>query len=220
MKRKLYPTAVLLLFSITLCGQGRLEISLMPGYAFSSRINFTQGSGQIKDGLQWFGAVETPVAHNLNFGLVYSHMSTDASVYGYDYEATGGIAFDYIMAALVKYIAVGENGKMRPYAGFDLGCAIITPAEENYSTAVRPAVGLKLGMQYMISEMVGLKLQTQFLSPIHSSGASFYYGYGGSGTSVSSYVGVYQFGFSGGVVFAFGKSRQTGGAGGHSAGEQ
>jgi len=204
MKKFFYLSVVCLLNAASTQAQGKLELSALAGYTFGSTVNFSSGSGHVNDGMQWFGSLETPIAPNLNIGLLYSHMGSDVTVYQYEYQATRGISFDYINGVITKYVLVGE--KLRPYFGVELGCVIMTPEDEEYSTTVRAAFGLKLGAQYMITNTVGFKLQTQLLTPIHASGATYYYGYGGSGVSVSSYVSVYHFGFSGGLVFAFGKA--------------
>jgi hypothetical protein len=62
-------------------------------------------------------------------------------------------------------------------------------------------MGIDAGVKIMVSEKVGLRLQTNFIFPITSAGGSFYWSSGGSGVGLTGYVPIWSFGFNGGLIF-------------------
>jgi hypothetical protein len=88
------------------------------------------------------------------------------------------------------------------YAGLSIGAAGLVP-QNNLDPAWRFAFGLTLGLKFLLSKNVGIKIQSQGLFPIQWAGGTFYAGTGGAGYGVSAGTSIVQINVGGGIYYAF-----------------
>ncbi len=88
------------------------------------------------------------------------------------------------------------------YFGLSIGAAGIAP-QNDLEPAWRFAFGLTLGVKFMLSKTIGLKIQSQGLFPIQWAGGTFYAGSGGSGYGVTAGTSIVQINVGGGLYYAF-----------------
>ncbi|NEU08169.1 porin family protein [Flavihumibacter sp. R14] len=195
----------LLAFILTISAQAQ-NISLTPfaGYVFDDHVDYSNGSGTVRGGLVWGADLEFMVNELAGIELFYQHQDTE-------FDGFNGIAnlpedFDlganYLMLSGNGYFPV-NNDKIRPYAGFGAGVGWFNN-KSNDNNLTKFAWNIRLGTKIQAAPNIGVKIQTQLLSAVQAAGGTFYFGTGGAGTGVSSYSSIYQFGFTGGLVYTFG----------------
>ena len=162
-------------------------------------------NGTIKGGYCWGIGAEFLPAPTKGIELKYLRRSTTAPMEYYKTtlkHSTFDVNLNYILLGGNNYFKTG--GKVEPYAGADIGMALIyvtnqdNGAEDNVT---KFAWGLKLGTNIWINEKIGLKLQADLLSAVQSAGGGLYFGTGGAGAGVSTYSTMYQWGLGGGLTF-------------------
>ncbi len=186
-----------------------IRLNLFSGYTFQDKFplggsyayggyTYTYSDGVIGESAHFGGSLEFEVRRNKSIELLYQNQPTN----GYIRTGLGelgpyDVSANYIMLGGLNYIPF--NDKVKGYGGINLGCAFMTGDAE----ATKFAIGGKLGLMIEMSPTVGLKLGAQLLSPVQGAGGGFYFGTGGASAGVSTYSSIYQFGFTGGLVFTF-----------------
>jgi hypothetical protein len=161
-------------------------------------------NGTIKGGYSWGFGLEFKAAPTKGIELKYLHRSTTAPMEYYKtsvQHANFDVGLNYILIGGNNYFKTG--GKVEPYAGAELGMAIIyvtNPDNNSENNTTKFAWGIKLGTDIWINEKIALKLQADLLSAVQSAGGGLYFGTGGAGAGVSTYSTMYQWGLGGGLV--------------------
>ena len=209
MKSKLF--FLFLLFAIVQNSFAQnIRVNTYAGYVFDESFDLSDASGYysgtINGGFQWGAGFEYMANKQYGIELSYLRQDTKAPVRKNvsssinDYK----LGINYILAGSNRYIKTA-NKNIEPYAGGQLGMAIysIEKADgSSKSNKTKFAWGIKTGMNIHASERIGIKLQAQLLSTVQGLDGGFYFGTGGSGTSLSARSSIMQFGFTGGLIFA------------------
>ena len=203
MKNKTFTLAILLLLAFTLTTIAQsVELTPIAGYTFRSTVQITNGEARVNDGFTYGGALTiAPSPYN----------AIEISYYGYQTTATAQSSysgFEFVSKDVsVNYILIGGqrlfpvNDKVTPFTGFNVGAGWLGSKDDSFSTITKFSMGFDAGVKIMVSEKVGLRLQTNFIFPITSAGGSFFWGSGGSGVGLTGYVPIWSFGFNGGLIF-------------------
>lgn len=183
-----------------------IRLNVFTGYTYQDAFpisgtyyGYTYSEAVVKDGQHIGGSIEFDIRPNKAIELLYQNQKTEGYISG------SGISDFGPYDVNIHYIMLGGLGRLpfskavSGYGGFNLGCAWMTGDNE----ATKFAWGGKLGLQINLSESVGIKAGAQLLSPVQGVGGGFYFGTGGASAGVSTYSSVYQFGFTGGLVFTF-----------------
>ena len=186
-----------------------VHLNLYSSYVFDDNVdsyysNTSYFNGTIKGGYSWGAGVEFLAAPTKGIELKYLHRATTAPMEYYDMvvkHTTFDVGLNYILIGGNNYFKTG--GKVEPYAGADIGMALIyvtnpTNSKENNSTKF--AWDIKIGANIWVSEKIALKLQADLLSAVQSAGGGVYFGTGGAGAGVSAYSTMYQWGLGGGLA--------------------
>ena len=80
----------------------------------------------------------------------------------------------------------------------------VTYTKETYSESWFFSLGVNAGAKVYFSKRVGLRLQAQGYLPVQGAAFSMFVGTGGASTGVSVYSTLFQFGFTGGLIFRLG----------------
>ncbi|MEK6481051.1 hypothetical protein WJR50_26145 [Catalinimonas sp. 4WD22] len=194
---------VIHLSSLQMVQAQSVEVTPFSGYSLRSTFDVYGGSMRVYGGHTFGGIFTFNVTPSYGIEVMYSRQSTEADVRSIYLEERGiPAAVVYTMLGGLKQFPV--SSQLIPFVGFNLGVAGLIPQTEGYEDVWRFALGVKAGTKFMLSEQIGLRLQAAMNVPVQDFGASFFVGTGGSGVNVGSYSTIFQFTFSGGLVFHLG----------------
>ena len=200
--KKFFLISVSLITAVLSSYAQTVELTPIAGYTFRSTVQITNGEARVNDGFTYGGALTiAPSPYN----------AIEISYYRYETEATAQSSysgFEYVSKDVaVNYMLIGGqrlfpvNDKVTPFTGFNIGAGWLGSADDSFSTITKFSMGVDAGVKIMVSEKVGIRMQTNFIFPITSAGGSFYWGSGGSGVGLTGYVPIWSFGFNGGLIF-------------------
>jgi hypothetical protein len=203
MRRKItiLATLILMAFALTSIAQS-VELTPLAGYTFRSTVHITNGEARINDGFTYGGALTIAPSPYNAIEISYYRYETQASAYSsYNgfVDVSKNVAVNYMLIGGQRLFPV--NDKVTPFTGFNIGAGWLGSKDDSFSTITKFSMGFDAGVKIMVSEKVGLRLQTNFIFPITSAGGSFYWGSGGSGVGLTGYVPIWSFGFNGGLIF-------------------
>lgn len=181
-----------------------IELIPMGGYTFRNRVPITGGELQFSDGATFGGALRFEVRNDNYVELFYSYQETfitAQSIYFTEpYNSAG--AFNYIMIGSTQKVPLQDA--IEAYGGLKLGAGWLT-AEQSTADEVRFSVGATAGLDFFLSETIGIQIGMHLLFPISGVGATFGWSSGGgTGVGVTGWSPIVQFGFDGGLVFRLG----------------
>jgi len=214
MERLSMRTLVLLTFTfcaaVPMLAQ-QLHVNAFGGYTFQESVSI---SGSY-NGLSYDRVVMEEGAH---FGgsLEYEFRPNKSIEIRYQLQPTSGFADHRISQTSfnldVHYITLGFLGyrefsdKASGFGGLMLGAGVFDADKFNTTNF---SIGGQAGVLVKFSDVLGLKLGAQVMSPVQGAGGGLFFGTGGASVGVSTFSTVFQFGFTGGLRFTLG-----GGAGG------
>ena len=190
------------LFVIGVAAQAQPTITLLTfeSYTFSDKFDTEYGSGRIEDGFQWGGGLEFGLTETVAVELIYQNMKTDVTYQGFDDKYHGKVGINYVLLGGTKYAPL--NDKVSGFGTFNAGVAWSNPDESLKSESVtKLALGGRLGVRFIASEKVSLRIHAQLLSPVQWAGGGFYFGTGGSGAGVSTGSTIWQWNLGGSLNF-------------------
>ena len=206
MKKFILALGILFVITGTLQAQ-HISLNAYGGYTFQDKLSFSNSYALIHGGFMWGVSVEGVNAGGSGLELLYQYQTTDIPVY--KYSSSGDIpltnssntsTISYLLLNGIHYLQ--NNPKVEPYFGLGLGAAFVK-TQESSSSSTKFAWDVKTGVKIMASKSVGFKLGAQLISSLQQTGVSYYYVYGVP-YAYESYSNIWQFGFTGGLVFNFG----------------
>ena len=207
MKKIIIFLAVLICLPFMMYAQS-VEITPFGGYVFGGTLHGDYGEVHIDDNAQYGGMISVAVSRVIDLDLIYNRSDTKAQVNYYD---IGGyvqpsleipLSINYIQIGFTKNFRV--NPTVSPFFGFNLGACDFAP-KEDYSDAWFFSVGMNAGAKIYFAKRIGLRLQAQGYIPVQGTAFSMFVGTGGSSAGVSVYSTLFQFGFTGGLIFRLGE---------------
>jgi opacity protein-like surface antigen len=165
-----------------------------------------EGEFDINDAAFFSAVFGYKVEREIIFEVQYLYQPTKTS---FNYTGSAEIDLSGISDDInVHYIMFGamyEKALSRTatgYGGLLIGTSAIVP-DKDYESEWRLAFGLTLGVKFMVSDNIGIKLQTQGLFPIQWGSGSIYAGQNGEGYTVTSGTLITQVNVGGGLFYAF-----------------
>ncbi|HNW73087.1 MAG TPA: hypothetical protein PKN44_05620 [Bacteroidales bacterium] len=203
MKRTLL-TLLILFFALYLAQAQRVEITPFGGYVFPTRWNASNGSLYFYGNAQYGGILDIGMSRVVDIELMYNRIDTKASseAIGYPNDDVP-LSENYYMVGVTKNFRV--NPTVSPFLGMSLGGLYLAPKTSQYYSYWFFAMGVNGGAKIYFNKFVGIRLQAQLLMPVQSGGFSFYYGTGGGGSTVYLNSTLFDFGFTGGLIFRIGR---------------
>ncbi|MEI6433250.1 MAG: hypothetical protein WCP32_00295 [Bacteroidota bacterium] len=204
MKRNSLLITVMFFISTVIIAQA-VEVTPFGGYVFPGTMNANGGEIRFNGNAQYGGMISIAVSRVMDVDLIYNRSDTKADVNSYN--IIGGniwqvpLSINYMHVGFTKNFRI--NQMVSPFVGLNLGASLFYP-KENYQEEWFFSMGLNGGAKFYLSKRVGFRLQAQAFMPIQGSGFSFFAGSGGSGGGVSVYSSLFQFGFTGGLIFRLG----------------
>ena len=184
-----------------------VEITPFAGYVFGGTMHGDYGDVHINDNAQYGGMISVGVSRVMDIDLIYNRSDTKAQVdyfNGPNYKQSLDIpiSINYIQIGFTKNFRV--NKTVSPFFGFNIGACDFAP-KEDYSDSWFFSTGFNAGAKVYFGKRVGLRLQAQGYIPVQGTAFSMFVGTGGSSAGVSVYSTLFQFGFTGGLIFRLGK---------------
>jgi hypothetical protein len=207
MKKSIYILALLLCLPFIITAQG-VEITPFGGYVFGGTLHGNYGDVHINDNAQYGGMISIGISPSMDVDLLYNRSDTKAEVtYFTPYNNMSyqeiPLSINYMHVGFTKNFRI--NSTVSPFFGFNLGACLFAP-KEDYSDQWFFSTGLNAGAKIYFGKRIGLRLQAQGMVPWQGTGFSMFVGTGGSGGSVSVYSTLFQFGFTGGLIFRLGRT--------------
>jgi opacity protein-like surface antigen len=191
--------------------QVRGEISIMSGYQMLGTIDAYynpgfEGEFDINDAAFYSAVFGYKVEREIIFEVQYLYQPTKTS---FKYTGSAEIAFPVISDDIdVHYIMLGAmyekllSSNSIGYGGLLIGTSGIVP-DKDYESEWRLAFGITLGVKFMVSDKIGIKIQTQGLFPVQWGSGSIYGVADGEGYSVTTSTIITQVNVGGGLFYTF-----------------
>jgi Surface antigen len=207
--KKLFLLSLLVFASFFAVHAQIISLTGFGGYTFQDKVTFSNAYGYLNASGNWGASIEGMNRAGYAIELLYWGQNTHIPFYFYNAPSiqvnkdNDKANLSYIMLNFLHYLHA--NPTVWPYGGFGIGAGILDPSDG--STESKFAWDLKMGVKIKLAPAIGFKIQAQLFSLVQAASGGFYVGTGGSGTVVSSYSSIYQFGFSGGICFDLDKSK-------------
>lgn len=181
-----------------------VEITPFGGYVFPARWNASNGSLYFFGNAQYGGILGVSMSRVVDIEFMYNRIDTKASpeAIGYSNDDVP-LSENYYMIGATKNFRVSNT--VSPFLGMSLGGLYLAPKTSAYYSYWFFAMGVNGGAKIYFNKFIGIRLQAQLLMPVQSGGFSFYYGTGGGGSTVYLNSTLFDFGFTGGLIFRIGK---------------
>ncbi len=204
--KKLIFSTIILLAGFSALSQ-HLDINAYGGYNFRDKMNFGNAYAYLNEGGIWGVSVEGINANGTGIELLYQYQSTKIPVYSYlgnvqQNAGNDGAVVSYLLLNFEQYYT--NNPKIQPYAGLGLGAAFYKGDYAGSVSETKFAWDVKAGVKFTLAGNLGLKIGAQLFGSPQATGTAFYVGYPGYVYPYTTYATILQFGFTGGLVFAFG----------------
>ena len=160
------------------------------------------GDLDINDAVYYSAAIGINTSRETMAEIQYIFQPTSVKFVPYNFGSSTSFDADvhYILGTgyFVKQFSRTGSG----YAGLSIGAAGLVP-KNNLDPAWRFAFGITLGIKFLLSKNIGIKIQSQGLFPIQWAGGSLYVGSGGAGYGISAGTSIVQINVGGGLYYAF-----------------
>ena len=193
--------------------QSKVRLNVYGSYVFDDGFDVYNDAnnyftGTIKGGLQWGGGIEFQANRDFSAELLYLNKASTAPA-TFKFGAaepkrteTFDINHHYILLAGNR-LQRSSSGKVEGYAGLMAGVLIAdvnSPSTSKSGSRTDFTWGGRLGLNYWMSERVGIKLQANILTASKATGGDTYWGYWGP-VYLNTYSTLWQFGLGGGLTF-------------------
>ena len=203
--------------TIALAQSSHVRLNLYSSYVFDDGFDVyndanTYFNGTVKAGLQWGGSIEYLPHPAYSIELMYLNRSIDVPAtfkFGITEPKrteTFDMGLNYILVGFNR-LQKSSSGKVEGYGGLLFGAVIAdvkSPTTGKSSSNTDFTWGGKLGLNYWVSDKIGIKLQSQLLMASKITGGDSYWSYWGP-VYLNEYSTMWQFGLGGGLTFRFGK---------------
>ena len=207
MKKILICLTIVLTFCFQSVSSQAIEVTPSYGYQLGAKLNYGSNYLRFDSGSQAGIVLGFETANQLMAELTYIYQNADVTIR----DVVVSPQEAYLAELQAHWIQLGgtryfRDDNIKPFFGGGLGLTVYSPSNENFDIVNRTfdnetvfSFHFKGGVNFMLSEVIGINLQAALLLPVNW--GSFYVGTGGVGVSVSSTAVVGA--FSGGLVFHF-----------------
>lgn len=183
------------------------QVELIPyaSYQWGGKLNFYQGEVKFNSSANYGIALNVILPSETILVLEYMNQPTSVDVRYWGGSSTEYLNYDVNM----NWFQVGglqqiDMGPLVPFAGITLGAAYMSPKTNEVQDVWKFAMTGQLGLKYYFTEKIGIQMHLRMLVPLQWAGFGFYFGSGGSGTSVNAGSTLIQGDVGGGLVFRLG----------------
>jgi len=181
----------------------RAEITPLAGYQFGGSLDVREGKLKIGDALVYGVSADVTIRDELQGEFFWIRQDTEITLEDRTLGETRKL-FD----AAIEYYHVGAlylllDGPVRPFGGFSMGIAVLSPQDSDLSSETRFSGALTGGLKIFPTERIGIRMQFQLLMPFQYGSAGIFCGSGGCSAGVGGSSTVFQGSANGGIILAF-----------------
>ncbi len=204
MKKRIIVLGLFIVLATAAWAQPTITLMTFESYTFADKFDTEFGTGKIEDGFQWGGGFEFGLAETAAIELIYQNLKTTAYYDGYSLSGSrrleGDVTVHYIMLGGTKYMPI--NDKIAGFGTLNMGAGWMETSESLESDPpTKFSIGGRLGLRFMATEKVSLRIHTQLFSPVQWAGGGFFFGTGGAGAGVSTGSTIWQFNLGGSLNY-------------------
>jgi hypothetical protein len=206
MTRILLAPAILLATAAALNAQSNVRVNVFGGWTFQDKFNisgvyngYSYSNAGIAEAAHYGFGIEVEAQRDKCIEVFYQNQKAQAFL---DYGTgryTTDVSANYAMIGGLGYAPFSD--RVAGYGGINIGAGWF---DSDYGSTTKFAWGGKLGLRVNVTDIFGIKVGAQLLSPVQGASGGLYLGTGGAGAGVSTYSTMYQFGFTGGLWLALG----------------
>lgn len=196
---KWYTGIIALIFFLSFIHSDANTLTLTPtgGYFFNETFPVVNGSVLVKGGGFYGGIISYQTSQDIDVELqvnsrVSSIISTTDSVRELSLRTT--------WALVDACYTFDLDAPASPFINIGMGLVHLQPEKGNFNAENRFALNIGAGIKYEITDRIGIRLSTQFMSTMNQS-TSFENQNGDALYTVNKMAYVNQFGFRGGIYF-------------------
>ncbi len=188
----------------------QIEAAFTYGYRFGGRlpVRYNNQWGELRaNSSDAFGA---DLRYELGNGGTKLMAAYTRQVTQIDFVGGGFFDREEFFSTTVEYVTLGimrgsqfKQG-INPFGGASFGMAILTPREQNLSQELRIGINLQGGINYFITDKVGIRMSVGVYAPLMFAGVGIFCGGGGCNTGVSAGSSILQGDLSAGLVVRLG----------------
>lgn len=184
------------------------QIELIPyaSYQWGGKLNFYDGEVKFNSSENYGIALNVVMPHGTGISLEYLNQPTSIDVRYWGQLGSEYKSYDVNMNwfQLGGFQQLDMGGQLAPFGGITLGAAYMSPRTNEVQDVWKFAMTGQIGLKYYISESIGIQVHLRMLMPIQWAGFGFYFGSGGSGTTVNAGSYLIQGDVGGGLIFRIG----------------
>ncbi|HNX86646.1 MAG TPA: hypothetical protein PKN12_06930 [Bacteroidales bacterium] len=201
--KKRYFSFLFTLFIPMFLHSQTVEVTPFGGYVFPATWYATSGNVYFHGNGQYGGMINIGINPAIDIDLIYNRSDTraQANVPGYPMNEVP-LSINYFQVGGTKNFRVSKM--LSPFIGGNVGGCLAAP-KGDYNDQWFFSVGIQGGAKIYFSRRIGIRLQAQLYMPVQGAGYMFYFGPGGSGSTVTLTSTLVNFGFTGGLIFRLGK---------------
>jgi hypothetical protein len=200
--RKIFLLSALLLSIIITSNAQSIELYPFAGYTFGTHCYVATGKARLSDGFTYGGTLSFVAGQHNSLELTYLRQDATATaegLYSGFQKFSDPVSINYIFLGGSRLYPV--NDKLTPFTGAHVGMAILGSKHDTFSNIEKLAFGVDVGVKIMVSDKVGIRLQSNLNMPVTNVGAGLWWSSGsGSSVGVTGNIPFVQFGFTGGLI--------------------
>lgn len=202
MKRILFLVAIL--FANTTLFAQSVELTPLFGYTFSGEVGGRSGAADVKDDMMYGALLNVEIDHLLHAELSYRRSDPQMVEYLYN----GGTVETYDIG--IEHYQIGVirefmEGKIKPFAGLSLGTSRYFGKGRYNQRHWFLSSAVEIGAKIFLSDIIGIRLQSNMTLPWSFSGGGFFCGTGGCGGGTSFTVPVVHLDMTAGLIIRLAK---------------
>lgn len=209
MKQKIFVTVLIVLCSVYIGYTQKVEIMPYSSFQWGGKVKFYDGEVKFHESANYGIAmnINTPKGTAVQLEYMRQPTAIDVREYGtiIDRLDTYDVNMDWYQLGMLKQLPMG---KVVPFAGITAGVVHFNARTNEVDDQVRFSLTGQLGLKYFITDKIGIKMHVRMLMPVQWGGFGFYFGSGGSGTTVSAGSEVIQGDVGGGLIFRLGQKSE------------
>ncbi len=200
--RKIFLLSALLLSLLITSNAQNIELYPFAGYTFGTHCYVATGKARLSDGFTYGGTLTFGTGQHSSLELTYLRQDATATaenLYSNFPRFSDPVSINYIFLGGSRLYPI--NDKVTAFTGGNIGMAILGSKNNTFDNIEKLAFGFDVGVKIMVSDKVGIRLQSNLNMPVTNVGAGLWWGSGsGSSVGVTGNIPFVQFGFTGGLI--------------------
>ena len=209
MKHKIIVTVLFVLCNVYLGYTQSIDIIPYSSFQWGGKVKFYDGQVKFHESANYGIAMNINTPRATAIQLEYMRQPTTIDVWEYgifeDWYERYDVNMDWYQLGFLKQL---PQGNLVPFGGISLGVVHFNARTNEVDDQVRFSLTGQIGLKYYITDKIGIRLHARMLMPVQWGGFGFYFGSGGSGTTVGAGSEIIQGDVGGGLVFRLGKKSE------------